>query len=120
MSHITKRLQLILEHYELSASAFAESIGVQRSSISHYLKGRNKPSLEFVMKIVETYPEVDLYWLLYGKGSFPREGNQVLAPAPSVKVVAGQQVATANTDSEIDRIVVFFRDGTFKTYREKG
>jgi bacteriophage CI repressor len=44
-----------------------------RSSISHLLSERNKPSLDFVLKITEKYPEIDLYWLLYGKGSFPKE-----------------------------------------------
>ncbi|WP_419211420.1 helix-turn-helix transcriptional regulator [Maribacter sp. X9] len=66
-----KRLELLLEHYELSSAAFADRINVQRSSISHLLKGRNKPSLEFVMKINEAFSEVDLEWLLYGKGTFP-------------------------------------------------
>ncbi len=67
----SKRLQKILEHYHLSASAFADSIEVQRSSISHILSGRNKPSLDFVLKVIQAYSDVDLYWLLNGKGNFP-------------------------------------------------
>jgi len=67
-----KRLEIILDYYALNASAFADKIGVQRSSMSHLLSGRNKPSLDFVMKILEVFPEVDLYWLLNGKGSFPK------------------------------------------------
>ena len=47
----TKRLQKVIDYYGESASSFAEKIGVQRSSISHILSGRNKPSLEFVLKI---------------------------------------------------------------------
>ena len=66
------RLELILKHYGLSASVFAEKISVQRSSISHVLSGRNKPSLDFVLKIISSFPEVELYWLLNGKGTFPR------------------------------------------------
>ncbi|MGB1270375.1 MAG: helix-turn-helix domain-containing protein, partial [Flavobacteriaceae bacterium] len=46
----TNRLQKLLDYYDLSASGFATKIGVQRSSISHVLSGRNKPSLDFVMK----------------------------------------------------------------------
>ncbi|SFU71927.1 Helix-turn-helix [Pustulibacterium marinum] len=72
----SKRLQIILEHYHLSASAFADSIDVQRSSISHILSGRNKPSLDFVLKVIQTYSEVDLYWLLNGKGTFPPSKNE--------------------------------------------
>lgn len=52
------RLQKILEYYDLSAAAFADAIDVGRSSISHILSGRNKPSLDFVLKVVQTYPEV--------------------------------------------------------------
>ena len=68
---IIKRLDKILKHYELSASVFADKINVQRSSLSHLLNGRNRPSLDFILKIDSAFPEVDLYWLLYGKGVFP-------------------------------------------------
>ena len=44
-----ERLKIVMDHYELSAALFAEKIEVQRSSISHILSKRNKPSLEFVM-----------------------------------------------------------------------
>jgi transcriptional regulator with XRE-family HTH domain len=66
------RLETILDYYGLNASSFADKIGVQRSSMSHLLSGRNKPSLDFVMKIAEIFPEVDLYWLLNNKGTFPK------------------------------------------------
>ena len=61
-----KRLEIILDYYGLSASGFADKINVQRSSLSHLLSGRNKPSLDFILKIVAIFPEVDLYWILNG------------------------------------------------------
>ena len=66
-----KRLQKICDEFELSAAAFAEKVSVGRATISHILSGRNKPSLDFVMKVTTTFPEVDLDWLLYGRGTFP-------------------------------------------------
>lgn len=66
-----KRLEIIMDYYGLNASLFADKINVQRSSISHLLSGRNKPSLDFILKIMDAFPEVDLYWILIGKGSFP-------------------------------------------------
>ena len=66
-----KRLQNILDYYGLSATAFSEKIDFNRSTISHLLSGRNKPSLEFIMKVLQEFPEVELYWLLNGKGTFP-------------------------------------------------
>ena len=63
-----KRLEKVIDFYSETASSFAEKIGVQRSSISHILSGRNKPSLDFVLKILSVYPEVELHWILNGKG----------------------------------------------------
>jgi transcriptional regulator with XRE-family HTH domain len=71
-----KRLELLLDYYGLNASAFADKIGVQRSSMSHLLSGRNKPSLDFVLKISTIFPEVDLYWILNGTGNFPKKENE--------------------------------------------
>jgi len=70
------RLKKILECYSENASSFAGKIGVPRSSISHLLSGRNKPSLEFILKILSAYPEIDLYWLVNGKGNFPIQKNK--------------------------------------------
>ena len=76
-----KRLQKIMDEYELNATNFADEIDVGRSSISHILSGRNKPSLEFVMKVIEAFPEVELYWLLNGKGTFPKKkSDNVILP----------------------------------------
>ena len=65
------RLQKILDYYNISAAELSNQIKFNRSTISHLLSGRNKPSLDFVMRILQKYPEVELYWLLNGKGSFP-------------------------------------------------
>jgi transcriptional regulator with XRE-family HTH domain len=86
-----KRLEIILDYYTLNASSFADKIGVQRSSMSHLLSGRNKPSLDFVLKISEVFPEVDLYWILNGKGNFPKSDDNVIPK----KQIADDILATA-------------------------
>jgi len=53
----------------LSASAFADKIGVQRSSISHISNGRNEPSVPLIKKIMQAFPHVNVEWLLMGIGS---------------------------------------------------
>ncbi len=148
-----KRLEIILDYYSLNASSFADKIGVQRSSLSHLLSGRNKPSLDFILKIMDVFPEVDLYWMLNGNGTFPKSKIeneiQIAPPTPLIinpieetkieklpnllsenfstgkiqmedknpnlmtnpKIVSNQKI-----DEEIDRIVVFYTNGTFKTY----
>lgn len=110
--HFTERLEKILAHYDLNASAFADAIGVQRSSISHLLSGRNRPSLDFVLKVVERFPEVNLYWLLNGKGAFPPAAGMPGDAQPP----ANRQIDQGNTTREIERVVLFFSDGTFHTY----
>ncbi len=114
----TKRLQKIIDYYDETASGFAEKIGVQRSSISHILSGRNKPSLDFVMKVLHSYPEVELYWLLNGKGNFPSEIKQpknLEPPKPVNNPITKPQLETK--DSEIEHIVVFYKNGSFKSYK---
>lgn len=109
------RLRRIMDYYQLSASAFAEQIQVQRSSISHLLSGRNKPSLDFVMRVVKEFDEVELYWLLNGKGSFP--DKSVVKEKPSLKVPEEvDSLPPTNDQKEIERIVVFYTDGSFKAY----
>jgi len=105
-----------MEHYGLSVSSFADAIGVQRSSISHVVGGRNKPSLDFVMKVVKTYPEVNLYWLLMGKGSFPAPSSKTAAPESKVE---NPSLTSAPTLPEPVRMVVFYTDGTFESFDAK-
>lgn len=65
---MNQRIQELIEKLNLTSSKFADEIGVPRSSISHIVSGRNKPSLDFVTKILEKYPEVNINWLLFGRG----------------------------------------------------
>ena len=114
----TKRLQKVIDYYGESASSFAEKIGVQRSSISHILSGRNKPSLEFVLKVVKAFPEVNLYWLLNGKGAFPDESTEPLSPTPefSSKTKSTPSVVPGDDNKAIDKIIIFYKDGSFQSY----
>lgn len=124
VQEFAKRINILLNYYEISAATLAEKIEVQRSSISHILSGRNKPSLDFVMKILKAFPEVELYWLLNGVGNFPKEKTKVEKSIPPIsqteniveKKVLVEKTHRISEESEIDRIVVFFKDGTFKNY----
>lgn len=65
---IKDRIRMIMEREKVPPRVFAEMIGVQQSTLSHILNDRNKPSLEVVMKVHQTYSYVNLEWLLYGRG----------------------------------------------------
>ncbi|MDO6516876.1 helix-turn-helix domain-containing protein [Zobellia uliginosa] len=119
-----QRLEHLLSYYGLSASGFADKINVQRSSISHLLSGRNKPSLDFVLKVVKAFPEVNLYWLLNGKGSFPPEPKREEAPRPKPQTPSSSpqsivQKVVAEAEKTIEKIVIFYSDGSFKAYDNK-
>lgn len=131
-----KRLEQLFQYYDLNASSFAEKIDVGRASISHLLSGRNKPSLDFVMKVVQTFPEVELYWLLNGKGNFPKQvqsspvdkvksppTTQTQQKVPQEKLYFPENTAPVaekkevNTEHKsIQRIVIFYEDGTFEAF----
>lgn len=125
------RLKKIMDFYQLSASAFADKIDVQRSSISHLLSGRNKPSLDFVLKTVNEFDKVDLYWLLNGKGIFPKDEESspspitsqsnylknIDTPDKSITQHLTNELSTSSSNSKsIERIVIFYKNGTFKEY----
>jgi len=123
----TKRLQKVIDYYGESASSFAEKIGVQRSSISHILSGRNKPSLDFVLKVLSVFPEVELYWLMNGKGIFPATPHSVQHSKTVKKKKSEKTTSTSipdisstpiSEDKIIERIVIFYRDGTFKNFNQ--
>lgn len=103
-----KRLEFLLEHFGESASSFADKVGVQRSSISHLLSGRNKPSLDFILKINQLYPEVNLYWLIEGTTPFlkneePKPTSKIIEQPPTLFSENGssQELASNETENEI-------------------
>jgi len=60
----------------VSASEFADTIGVQRSNVTHVLHERNKPGLQFITKILESFPEINAKWLLTGEGEMIEKTKQ--------------------------------------------
>ncbi|WP_299060973.1 helix-turn-helix transcriptional regulator [uncultured Polaribacter sp.] len=113
ITEFTSRLKKVMEFHQLSASLFADKVGVQRSSISHILSGRNKPSLDFILKVTSEFNDVDIYWLLNGTGSFPKSTKTNPTSTPTI--------FDSNSESHgktIQRIVVFYSDGTFDEYQK--
>ena len=63
---IQDRVKLIIKANNESSSSFADKIDIKRSNLSHVLSGRNKPSLDFLAKIIDNYPKVNASWLITG------------------------------------------------------
>lgn len=128
------RLLKIIKHYNLTSTRFADELGVQRSGISHILSGRNQPSFDFLVKLMKQYPEIDPDWLIIGKGNMIRtpvkdrikkepslfdeiEQNNIPSttgnPQKTEKQINTAEVTHVNN---IQQIVIFYPDGTFKPY----
>ncbi len=79
-----ERIRLFLEKENISSARFADKIGVQPSAVSHVLSGRNKASLDFILKMLNTYRDLDTEWLLFGRGEMYRKNS-----VPEHEVQAG-------------------------------
>ena len=62
------RIEKILREEKIASSKFADEIGIQRSSMSHILSGRNKPSLDITQRILRKFPHINSDWLILGVG----------------------------------------------------
>jgi len=111
-----------MDNHQLNAAAFAEKIGVQRSSVSHILSKRNKPSLDFILKIHNTFDEVTLDWLLLDKKEGPspllvktkNDKSLMLNPDESSKIY---DIEKANEN--VIQIVQLYKDGSFRSFSPK-
>ena len=130
------QIQEILTKERLSSSQFADRIGIQRSSVSHVLSGRNKPGFDFIQKILLAFPGINGDWLITGfgemyKGKLP-SGDLFEAKketqSPESEEKTERKPVTLNikkpekeTDRvpkrrEIERVIVFYTDKTFREH----
>ena len=80
---IKDRLKMIMDREKLTAGAFAESIGVAQATISHILGERNKyPSTEVILRLHQRYRDINLEWLLTGKGEMSKDSSSSTASCP--------------------------------------
>lgn len=77
MDNICNRIKEIINSKAVTTARFAEIIGVKQSTLSHTLNGRNKPSLDILLSISTTFPEISMDWLTKGKGCMLSENASV-------------------------------------------
>lgn len=142
------RLQQFLSAENMTQSEFADRIGIARASVSHILAGRNKPSIEMIQKLSESFPSLNLDWFINGNGKmyksdfpaaygapnsasgqeqslfdieseFPANGQfEPHSPAPKVPTPYKERQIVKNQRSVV-RVLVFFDDGTFQELNYK-
>lgn len=100
------RIQKIIDLYHLNSNSFAKEIDVNRSTISHILTGRNKPSIEVLQKILRRFNGVSSDWLLLGIGDI------------NFKNEDSNNLSEINKDNlkKVDKIIVVYSDQTFTEY----
>ncbi len=154
--NLSAKIELLIQTKKLSASQFADTLGIPRSSISHILSGRNKPSLDVVQKILIAFPEIPAEELLDDKRDLsisapaPKVAPSPIASTPSLfdavipgapespknnlpeqtivqsnlrrpresspkasQSVVAAPITTAHLAKKIERVIIFYTDGTF-------
>ena len=133
--NLVARIKKVIDESELSSAAFADKVGVQRSSISHILSGRNKPSLDFILKVLHAFPTIHSDWLLLGiSKSNPTTNTEIdlfseskqesnvsatIETQPAPPPLSSIDENTAATEKEVKQITIFYNDGTCSTYTNK-
>jgi transcriptional regulator with XRE-family HTH domain len=144
--NLNEKIKQILTDKNISPSYFADEIGIQRSSVSHILAGRNKPSLDIVQKIIRRFPELGMEWILDDvelpivnpEPQLVREQSSVITKRDDEPVrselreknISDQLTGYANlpelknertqekqAEKKIERVMLFFSDGTFQEFR---
>ena len=99
------RLLKLLDTEQLSSSKFADVIGVQRSSVSHILSGRNKPSFDFMQKTLKAFPLLNADWLILGEGDMYEDmSNYVSGGLFDQKETGTATVSTSNDSISPDPV----------------
>jgi Predicted transcriptional regulators len=135
------RIIKFLTTENITSTKFADEIGVQRSSVSHILSGRNNPSFEFIQKILTRYKRLNADWLILGNE--PMYKNQEPVPMSSQPTVASPRVVQSDlfqqpvqsvtspesnksvspvipteisSSRKVEKIVIFYSDKTFAEF----
>ena len=147
MEDIKDRLAHVLRAKNLTASQFAELMEIQPSNVSHLMNGRNKPSLDFLIKLKEVFPEYSFDWIILGKRPITiNEPNPVSSNDQNIKFDEveekkiiefedvdenHQEINVANSDkvvdnqlntkekTDIEKILVIYSDKTFEILKPR-
>jgi transcriptional regulator with XRE-family HTH domain len=130
-----ERILKFMTEKKLSPSQFADEIGIQRSGMSHLISGRNKPSLEFIMKVLKRFPEIKADYLLYGIAAVESDEPTELrgdadipprVPATLFELPVSNEtpilpkpqkpVKEEREERKAEKIVIFYDDRTFREY----
>lgn len=121
---IVDRIKMVMKMNQLNAASFTDRIGVQRSNVSHVLTGRNKPSLDFVEKMLLQFPKVNASWLISGQiqqteliHSSMEDRKKNTNVNKSIVTDVDNILKRKIVDKRILKMITFYDDFTFDEYR---
>lgn len=90
-----EKLRKLMKHEGLNSTRLAEMLGIQASGISHIMSGRNKPSYDFIVKLLQSFPQLNPDWLLRDKGPMYRDEVKSKNPTSAAASVSETQWSTS-------------------------
>ncbi len=132
------RIKKFMNKKRLTAAELADTIGVQRSNVSHIINGRNNPSSSFIDKLLQHFPDLDARWLITGIGNMSNDitpdsslfaqesnANKPIEDKPSVNVgnenmgnqhVNMEKEMNTSIKKEVEKIIILYKDKSFDVY----
>jgi transcriptional regulator with XRE-family HTH domain len=121
---ILDRIKMVMKMNQLNAASFADRIGVQRSNVSHVLTGRNKPSLDFIEKMLIQFPKVNASWLISGQiqqtdviNPAKEDDSLITSVNSKINTNVNREMDAKVSEKRIVKMITFYEDFTFDEFR---
>ncbi len=132
--YMKDRILKVMQKEGLSNAEFAEKIGISTSSLSHIFSGRNKPSLEVVMRIHKACPYItpavtgmDLFSQPFenpkntteepAHSDFRKENEVPTVVYPPKEIIREEVKYIEKPHPKITEIRIFFDNGTYEVFK---
>jgi len=97
------RIDKIMLNEKMNSAVFAQEIGIQGSTLSHILNGRNKPSLDVLKKILNRFRIINSDWLILGIGSMYRSEKQSQTPTLFDSIDENNSISANSYSKTVDK-----------------
>jgi len=111
---VLNRIKKIIENNDLTNSEFAEIIGVPKSSISHLLSERNKPSLDIITKISEKFDEITTDYLIFGSSLSKKSQIKPSKDLFSSSDIDNSKDSVKDSNNKVKSIIIIYENNKFE------
>lgn len=66
---VLQRVIELISSLNLSKNAFASQIGMEQTTVNNQLIGKRSISIDLILNILRSFPEVNAEWLMRGDGN---------------------------------------------------